>query len=75
MVDILSRIKGVEFTSAWERRVVPEIEDGLSAPFISRDDLLAAKLAAGRPRQAYACRKLELPGGGQTQIRLHLFWH
>lgn len=49
MVDILSRIKGVEFAHAWERRVVREIEDGLRVPFISRDDLMVAKLAAGRP--------------------------
>lgn len=45
MVDILSRIEGVEFASAWDRRVVREIEDGLDVPFISREDLLAA----GRP--------------------------
>lgn len=49
MVDILSRIKGVEFASAWDRRVVREVEDGLDVPFISREDLLTAKLAAGRP--------------------------
>jgi len=49
MVDILPKIKGVDFKIAWERRVTREIEDGLSVPFISRDDLLAAKLASGRP--------------------------
>jgi predicted nucleotidyltransferase len=49
MVDILPKIKGVDFKTAWERRVIREIEDGLSVPFISRDDLLAAKLSAGRP--------------------------
>ena len=49
MVDILPKIKGVDFEVAWERRAIREIEDGLSVPFISRDDLLAAKLASGRP--------------------------
>ena len=49
MVDILPTIKGVDFKKAWERRVVQEIESGLSVPFISRDDLLVAKLSAGRP--------------------------
>lgn len=49
MVDILSRIKGVEFAGAWERRVVRKVDEGLSVPFISRADLLASKLAAGRP--------------------------
>jgi hypothetical protein len=49
MVDILPRIKGVEFAHAWERRVIREVDDGLSVPFISRDDLLTAKLASARP--------------------------
>jgi len=49
MVDILPRISGVDFDAAWGRRVECEIETGLEVPFISRDDLLAAKVAAGRP--------------------------
>ncbi|HLJ37970.1 MAG TPA: nucleotidyl transferase AbiEii/AbiGii toxin family protein [Steroidobacteraceae bacterium] len=50
MVDILSRISGVDFDEAWQRRVSVAIDETLSAPFISREDLLAAKLAAGRPQ-------------------------
>jgi len=50
MVDILPRISGVEFDEAWQRRVEVEIDEALSAPFISREDLIAAKLAAGRPQ-------------------------
>lgn len=50
MVDILSRISGVDFEEAWQRRVDVTIDGSLSAPFISREDLLAAKLAAGRPQ-------------------------
>jgi hypothetical protein len=49
MVDILPRISGVTFDAAWARRVSGEIDDGLIVEFISRDDLIAAKLAAGRP--------------------------
>ena len=49
MVDILPTITGVDFAAAWERRVGNEIEAGLVVPFISREDLLAAKMAAGRP--------------------------
>jgi hypothetical protein len=49
MVDILPRISCVDFDEAWKRRVDVAIDDTLSAPFISRDDLLAAKLAAARP--------------------------
>jgi hypothetical protein len=48
MVDILSKISGVDFEAAWDRRVESELEAGLTAPFISRD-LVKAKLAAGRP--------------------------
>lgn len=50
MVDILPRISGVDFEEAWRRRVEVAIDDTLSAPFISREDLIAAKLAAGRPQ-------------------------
>jgi Nucleotidyltransferase of unknown function (DUF6036) len=51
-VDILTEVPGVEFEAAWERRleaVVDETSD-LRASFISREDLIAAKLASGRPR-------------------------
>ena len=47
-----SQIPGIDFDAAWERRtetmVDPESE--LKAYFISRDDLIAAKLASGRPQ-------------------------
>ena len=51
-VDILTSIPGVEFDAAWQRRVevVVDAESGLKASFISREDLLAAKLASGRPQ-------------------------
>ncbi len=48
-VDVLMGIPGVEFDTAWKRRV--EIDfDGLLVPFISRDDLITAKRASGRPQ-------------------------
>jgi hypothetical protein len=50
MVDILPSISGVDFDQAWQRRVEFPVDSGLNAAFISRDDLLAAKLAAGRPQ-------------------------
>lgn len=51
-VDILPGIDGVDFDAAWERRVegVIDIERGLCAFFISKEDLIASKLAAGRTR-------------------------
>jgi uncharacterized nucleotidyltransferase DUF6036 len=48
MVDIMPRISGVEFEEAWRRRVDVRIDDDLSVPFISREDLLVAKVSAGR---------------------------
>ena len=50
--DILPDIPGVDFEAAWERRVETTIDpqSGLKAFFISRDDLIAAKLAAARPQ-------------------------
>ena len=48
-VDILMGIPGVEFRAAWERRLEVDF-DGLQVPFISHEDLISAKLAAGRPQ-------------------------
>jgi hypothetical protein len=52
MVDILPAIQGVDFERAWERRTEIEVdtESGLRLSVISRRDLIAAKLAAGRPK-------------------------
>jgi hypothetical protein len=36
------------FDEAWSRRIDVQIDDDLSVPFISRQDLLIAKLATGR---------------------------
>ena len=49
-IDILPAIPGVSFDAAWKNRSTQVIDDatGLTAHFISRDDLIAAKLAAGR---------------------------
>jgi hypothetical protein len=51
-VDILTEIPGVEFDAAWERRAedIVDAASGLTANFISREDLMAAKRAAGRPQ-------------------------
>jgi hypothetical protein len=50
--DILPSIPGVDFDAAWERRVetVADEKTGLRVNFISAEDLIAAKLAAGRPQ-------------------------
>ena len=50
--DILPEVQGIEFDAAWERRVegVIDPKSGLKAYFISAEDLIATKLAAGRPQ-------------------------
>ena len=50
--DILPDIPGVAFDAAWERRIETVIDptSGLMANMISADDLLASKLASGRPQ-------------------------
>ena len=52
MVDLLPEISGMDFEKAWQGRVEAVIDkaSGLTAFFISKEDLIAAKLAAGRPQ-------------------------
>jgi hypothetical protein len=68
MVDIMPKISGVEFEEAWRRRVDVQIDDNLFVPFISREDLLVAKLSAGRAqdlidvdalRESDQCQEIE----------------
>jgi hypothetical protein len=51
-VDIHPDIPGVEFDAAWESRVeaIIDPQSRLKAFFISRDDLIASKLASARTR-------------------------
>jgi hypothetical protein len=63
-VDILSEIPSVDFDAAWKRRVEDVIDavTGLKANFISRENLITAKLTAGRPQDladVEAIRKAE----------------
>jgi hypothetical protein len=50
--DILPDIPGVDFDAAWERRIEAIVDptSGLTADFISAADLIATKLASGRPQ-------------------------
>jgi len=51
-IDILPEIDGIEFNAAWKNRVTARLDQdtGLKAHFISSSDLIAAKLASGRPQ-------------------------
>ena len=57
-IDILMGIPGVAFNEAWPRRTEVDF-DGLLVPFISRQDLLTAKRAAGRPQDLLDAELLE----------------
>jgi hypothetical protein len=48
-IDILTQVDGVQFDPCWERHVEVEI-GGQRVPFLSANDLLANKKAAGRPQ-------------------------
>ena len=48
-VDILMGIPGLGFEKAWQHRVEVDF-DGLFVKFISREDLIEAKKASGRPQ-------------------------
>ena len=48
-VDVLMGIPGVQFEDCWKRRTEMDF-DGLKIDFISKEDLITAKQASGRPQ-------------------------
>lgn len=48
-VDVLMGIPGIHFDECWNRRMEVDF-DGLKVIFISKQDLIASKRAAGRPQ-------------------------
>ena len=67
-VDILMGIPGVVFEEAWSRRTEVDF-DGLLVPFISRQDLITAKRAAGRPQDLLDAELLAQPDAKPTRRR------
>ncbi len=57
-VDVLMGIPGVQFDEAWERRIEVQFDD-VSVTIISREDLIQAKRAAGRPQDLLDADSLE----------------
>jgi hypothetical protein len=58
-IDVMMGIKGLEFSDAWPRRVEAHFED-VVINLISKEDLLIAKQAAGRPQDLIDLDKLKL---------------
>jgi hypothetical protein len=48
-IDVMMAVKGLEFTEAWDRRVETEFDDEPMV-LVSKEDLLVAKEAMGRPQ-------------------------
>jgi hypothetical protein len=71
-VDVLTAIPGIEFDEAWQRRVEETIdpESGLKASFIARGDLIATKLASGRPRDLADVDEMQRAEESQAARRL-----
>lgn len=63
-VDILQNVDGVEFEPAFRRRLQVEWH-GVPVSMISRQDLIAAKLAAGRPQDLVDAENLKDLSGEQ----------
>jgi predicted nucleotidyltransferase len=60
-VDILTHLSGVDFEKAWQRRAAASFF-GVAANFISLDDLIANKRAAGRASDLEDLKKMEKGG-------------
>jgi hypothetical protein len=58
-IDVQTSTKGIAFEEAWERREVMQYEQQ-EFHVLSRDDLIASKRAAGRPKDLEDVRLLEL---------------
>jgi hypothetical protein len=56
-IDILMSITGLKFDEAWDNRVEVDF-DGVKANFISKKDLIACKLATGRPQDLLDAERL-----------------
>jgi len=56
-IDILKSIPGLEFEPCWKNRRILDI-GGTKANFLDLEDLLTAKLAAGRPQDLVDAAKL-----------------
>lgn len=63
-IDVITAIDAVEFTEAWDKRVLVEIDD-ITVPVLGREHLLQNKRATGRPKDAVDVRRLEKAARGR----------
>lgn len=58
-IDLFIALPFESFEAAYDRRAERELGPGLDVPFVGRDDLLAMKREAGRPKDLEDIRLLE----------------
>jgi len=63
-IDVLTSLPGLDFASAWKRRLVVDF-DGEPAAVISREDLIDSKKVTGRARDRKHTRSLRKPRKGE----------
>ncbi len=69
LLDILQSIPGVTFDQVWANRVESFVDETTPAHFISRDDLIANKLAVGRGQDLVDVEKMrEAASARQSKI-------
>lgn len=56
-VDIMTSVTGLDFETAWDRKIDVDFS-GVQAPVLCRADILAAKVASGRARDRRDARHL-----------------
>lgn len=61
-VDVQTKTPGLDFDSAWQRKVRRDVA-GVPYWLVSREDLISSKRAAGRPRDMEDVRVLESQRG------------
>jgi hypothetical protein len=59
-IDIMTSVSGLDFVSAWKRKVIVDF-GGESAPVLCRADVLKSKIAAGRVRDRRDAQRLARP--------------
>jgi hypothetical protein len=57
-VDVMNAVSGLDFQQAWDCRSEAQFED-VAAPVLCIDDLIRAKLAAGRAKDRLQAKQLE----------------
>jgi uncharacterized nucleotidyltransferase DUF6036 len=65
-INIMMGIKGLAFSDAWPQRVETSFED-IAMNLISKEDLLTAKKAAGRPQDLIDAEGLKLSQDRKTE--------